>query len=1150
MAHLHFQSGPLAGKRAHLKAPRISLGRALGNSIRIDDESIAARHLVLIREDDGYSLYIDASKPPVAINGKQVINETLKDGDHLQIGAIKATFSDPASRKPAANPLDFWSDQPPVSKEKKVESKKPQPANPLDFLSDQPRVIKERKVESKKQPEPEILSLDDAEELPLEDDRPVRRGNRGMRAALALGLLMLMLGGSLLAFRKEIWKDVLRPAATAQTKNGDEKPPKDEPEPIAGPNIDEPAPPDAPIPIGAGDSGIKMEGKIHRTKNFKSHQEAVDAAEPGDAVIFDSADARPILVLRPLRDVQFISGAAAWELHADLVDCQFILHEAKRIEQRSGKLERCVFFRCPMKHSLLTHTDAVSFYFDERSPLHPKDNPGGGKSPILFLTGFVRNVLIMNPHSGSATADKRFDMHWCPSLRIHATDPGGDGRGTYILAPAVFGQRAWTPHEITHGNGITYAHLTTDGNAWADPVLDVLRGRDCVVLCTSLGSEQATTAEQYNHTPKILKYHDHPEFGHDNGPAFRGAAMTIVGLRNRVVAHGDARKPWTVGRKIGLPGLHYADGIVASDPFIKQYATERGGLSLNLAEMKSAFVMQPGPDGVDFLSNPQQADGSPLYSRDGPLLHQPTFMPLKDLRIDAGRLFEKILLQDMTGKPPAEIEKALAADKSIYLGPGTYELKQFVRAGFIAGAGMERTILKWPEGTDCAQRGCRGMINCTVSGGHFGFNSQAGAGMRTGNANALFLRTRFVGQKEAGVNLHTALFQTWQDCEFVGCKTGFTHGAEKGPGLYKGDKGATGGVTIDNLNLCNCTFRDIKQRAIDIVPDDPRLGHVGVHNCLFESIGDAAIRIEGGQTHLVQQCRIQFSGRQSYTPAISIVSNGVLAVSHVDIDCKGVKGNPVCVSLKGLAAVSRCEFKGMPTSLKCDGLLAADRVTGDGRLQTNKDSLLCRCRFKNMDLPDGAAIAKVAVKDNDDPTNFADVTALTLPASLDKAPPAAVSGQKARTVDKQRRLEWNLGDSPSTGVAFCLIESNGKEIARVPFEYEPPSDFHSPILTVPRMTSFTDLNPANQNYTVLAVNGLGIASNGNDVSPRRLGPARARFLTRDGDLIGIKDFPPLIKGKVPQITDEAGNRLPFSMVGVKGQPNVIYFELGEIVGAP
>lgn len=1127
MAYLHFITGPLAGKRAHLKAVRITIGRARGNAIRIDEPTISPKHLVLVRDGEEFSAEIDASRPPVAVNGRQIVKARLNDGDKLQIGAVQVDFHDNVETPQEYNPLDFYSDVPPT-----LESSLPETKPKAD----------------------EVLPLEDAQERRQRTARMHARRDKKKRVLFAMTLLLLMLGGSLLFFRKDLWKQPVKPAPTEVVeKKASELPPKvepkppiekdKEPEPKKEPEKDkkdEPPPikdePLTPLPIGVGESGLRAGAKIHRTKAFKSHQEAVDAAQPGDSVIFDSADARPVLVQQPIRDVQFISGSATWELHADLIDCQFILHEAKQLTQMAGRMERCVFFRCPMKRTHLIHADAVSMYFDDRSPMHPDP-----KAPILFLTGFVRNVLIHRPVSGSATADKRFDMNWAPAIRIHATDLEGDGRGTYILNPIVLGQRAWTPHEIVRGNSVTYAHLTADHSSWADPVLEAARANDLTVLSSSFGSSVPTAVEQYALPPKKIKYHDHEEWGHDApGPAFRGAAMAIMGYRTRVIAHGDARSPWTVNRKMTIPGLHYADGIVVIDPSPRQFATERGGLSLNLAEPRHVFVMQPGENGAEFLSSQEQADGSPKYPMDGPEIYPPTFVPLKDLRVSPGE-FDKLQLMDMTGKPIAEIEKLLAADKSIYLGPGTYEFKQTLRAGFVVGAGMEKTILKWPETIDCSQRNCRGLINCTISGGRFGYNSQAGLGGRTGNPNGLFLRTRFSEQKEAGVNLHTAQFMTWQDCEFNGGRTGFTHLHDNGAAVYKGDKGAAGGVTIDNLNICNCSFRNLKHRGIELNPDSPKLGHIGIHNCSFEDIWESALRINGGQTHLVQLCRFVRCASQTYVPAVQIASHGTLALSHVDVDCSGVKGNPLAVSLKGLSALSRCTIRGLPTALQCEGLLAADRVAGDGNVKATKDSLFFRSRFKNMALPDGVAIAKE--------DGFNDVTANCVAAPPDKTPPPEVATLRVRTVNKQRRLEWEAVDDPESGIAGYIIFAEGKEIGRTPLQYEPPSDIHSPVLRVPIALKFTDSNMNNKGYLVVAVNGVGLTSEGKAPGPRRMGPARARFFTAANVEVPIRDFVN-VKGKITQVIDHEGNRLPLAKVGNNGAPQIVYFDWGAMIEEP
>jgi hypothetical protein len=1111
MAVLHFLSGPLAGKRVVLKARQISIGRDARCSVRIDDESVAPRHLVLIRDDDGYAVYIDASKPPVAVNGKQVVNATLKTGDLLQLGAVRARFK--STPLPATKP------------------------RPFDF-ADAP-------LKPRTQAPTEILSLDDAEPLPLEDD--ARPSRKAMRVTIALGVLMLMLGGSVIAFRQEFWKKPETRSTIATTATEKEPPPKIIEKPEESKRI-EPAPelpalPLAPIAIGAGPSGLTEKGKVLRTRQFKTHQEAVDSARPGDSVIFDSIDTRPIVVTRPLRDVQFLSGEASWEIHADIVDCQWVFHAAKQFLQRAGKAEQCVFFRCPMKQTRFVHADAVSLYFDERTPLHPRDNPAG-REPILQFNGFVRNVLIHNPWAVSNATERKFDTRWGPSIRVHATDSEGDGRGTYLLHPVIQGQRAWTPHELTRGNGVTYAHATCDGSAWADPVFTVARGDDCVLLANSFAGEVPTTVDQFLQVPRRLRYHDHEEFGHDKGPAFRGAAITVTGMRTRVVAHGDARKPWTVNRRMALPGLHYADGVVVRDPFVSQFATDQGGLSLNLAEMKGVFVQQSNSDGDRVFSAPEQPDGSPLYPRRGPALYPPVFIPLKDLRVSPGE-FDRLNFIDMTGKPIAEIETALGMNKAIFLGKGTYEFTQSVRSGAILGAGMNRTILKWPETIDCVLRPSRGILNATVSGGRFGFLGQPGpaakvAGGGLMGAEPLFLRTRFQNLKQAGLSLASANFLTIQDCEFINCRDGVVC-REEGQEIKK-DTDIPLGRPIDNLDLCNCTFQKIGRRAIDLAPRDPHLGHVGIFNCLFDGVGDSAIRVDGGQTHLAQQCELLGCGGQSYAPPIDIRSRGSVVLSHTHVDSTGVKGNPVCVALTGQAAVSQCFFKGMPTSLKCDGILAADRVTADGNLEARPGSILCQCQFRNMNLPGGTAIARQ--------NGFADVSASVLPVGHDATPPSVVRGARFRSSNGGRQIDWEPADDPESGIAGYVVFSGGREIGRVDHLYDAPSDLHSPIFKLAHATTYFDANNANRDYEVIAINGAGMSSDGRVIPIRRLGPARAVFLDRDGGTIGIKDFI-APKGKTGLlILDDQGNRLMPTQVGLKGRPNRVFFEAGEALAPP
>jgi hypothetical protein len=146
-------------------------------------------------------------------------------------------------------------------------------------------------------------------------------------------------------------------------------------------------------------------------------------------------------------------------------------------------------------------------------------------------------------------------------------------------------------------------------------------------------------------------------------------------------------------------------------------------------------------------------------------------------------------------------------------------------------------------------------------------------------------------------------------------------------------------------------------------------------------------------------------------------------------------------------------------------------------------------------------------------------------------------------------VEWNAVDDPESGIAHYLIFAGDKEIGRTAYRYEPPSDIHSPLLKVPITLSFIDPNAENRNYRVVAVNGAGLTSDGKEAPPRRLGPARATFLTKQGRPIVIKDFIS-VKGKVTQVVDEEGNRYPLALVGASGLPNAITFEWGEVVELP
>ena len=200
-------------------------------------------------------------------------------------------------------------------------------------------------------------------------------------------------------------------------------------------------------------------------------------------------------------------------------------------------------------------------------------------------------------------------------------------------------------------------------------------------------------------------------------------------------------------------------------------------------------------------------------------------------------------------------------------------------------------------------------------------------------------------------------------------------------------------------------------------------------------------------------------------------------------------------------------------------------------------SLLFQCRFKNSDLAEGVSLLTEK--------GFLDVSAQTIPSARDISPPPEVLQLRVRSVKKQRHLQWTPVKDDESGIIQYIINTDQTELARTPIQYEPPSDMHSPILKIPIAHSYIDTNAANKDYNVLALNGVGLVSGGKEVAPRRVGPARARFQTVEGNEIIVKDFV-FVKGKLEQIVDNEGKRVPLAKVGNKGLPNLIIFESLEI----
>lgn len=1110
MARLTILTGARRGQRFELPPGIVTIGRQVGNTLVVADESVANQHLLLTVDPEGCRIK-DRSGGGTAVNGSHVSTASLKEGDVLKLGEVELRYEQGM----------------PIPRPSPGQEPKPTPGGlAAKVKREGPRfedVLREQKAQKK-------IKVFDIELGPIL--------LWGMMAALAVA-------GIWAAFHpkpppvkkkgkaKQLGVAVIAaPPTAAATAAAAQAAAPVEPEPVLPPGFlvaNEPPPLPYALPVGAAKAAARGGTRIYFTSQGGA-QAAVDAAGEGDAVVFDAPGGN-IVLRRPLRDVQFIGGSAAWELRADLADCQFFWHTPTRMTQGAARMERCAFYQSHGPATLLTHADAVTFYSGGAAVL-AGDFKTPRMEPQLWLRGFVRGVtvhkLILAPPEG----ERRWDMDWPPVVRVQAEDLEAHGHHSYILSPLVRGQTAWTPFHVVRATGLTFAHATAEGGTWADPILEVDYGIDCAVIATALAGRGEAANAGYLRLPDKLKYHDHEEWGHNHANApYRGAAIQIGGQRNRVFGHGDLR-PWSIGRRAALPGMHYADGIVARDPFLQEWSVESGGLNANFAEPKNIFRVVPRAGAPVFNSTAR--DAKVRFPLLGVNLSRPVLVALGDLRAPPPLLFGR-RFTDFTGKPAAAIERALGAGEHVFLGAGEYELSRPLTNGLVFGAGMDRTVLTWPTNVDCSQRDCKGLLNLTVRGGRYGHNSQAGTGGATNTATALFLRVRFDGQSQAGITVHATADQSYQDCEFVNGRVGFTHGHDRTRGVFVGERGTGGGPAITRLNLANCTFRNLTERAIDLRPGQARTGVVGIHNCVFEDIADTAVRLYGGEAHLVQNCVFRRVGKESSTNAVvEVMGHGTVALSHLDIQNKDFPGSPVGILVSGQASVSHCKITGTQRALVSRTTLLVDHVdAADGTYELPYGSYVTTSTFKNADVKKGAMLVREAGQPE----------SISLQAGvqpLDATPPPPVPGVVVEILADGHHISWKPADDPESGITGYFVYAGSRELYRTPLAYDPGDSPGTPLMTRVLPTGFVDTNRLAATYVVKAVNGANLLSGGGQAPLPRWGPMRARFLDRGSNEVAVAEI--TFRNRVPGLVDARGRKLTAADLRRQGVPDEVRVE--------
>ncbi len=92
MAKLVISFPPGSDTSHDLPEEQVTIGRVEDNTIQIEDASVSSHHAELTPEMDGYHLRDLGSTNGTRVNGKNVSEAVIKNGDHVRFGQIEAVF--------------------------------------------------------------------------------------------------------------------------------------------------------------------------------------------------------------------------------------------------------------------------------------------------------------------------------------------------------------------------------------------------------------------------------------------------------------------------------------------------------------------------------------------------------------------------------------------------------------------------------------------------------------------------------------------------------------------------------------------------------------------------------------------------------------------------------------------------------------------------------------------------------------------------------------------------------------------------------------------------------------------------------------------------------------------------------------------------
>jgi pSer/pThr/pTyr-binding forkhead associated (FHA) protein len=93
IARLTITNSWFAGLEIALKKRRTILGRNVSCDVCLDDSLVSEEHVCITKTDDGYVVEDLNSRHGLQLNGKEVHQKTLRNGDTIAIGNFELKFT-------------------------------------------------------------------------------------------------------------------------------------------------------------------------------------------------------------------------------------------------------------------------------------------------------------------------------------------------------------------------------------------------------------------------------------------------------------------------------------------------------------------------------------------------------------------------------------------------------------------------------------------------------------------------------------------------------------------------------------------------------------------------------------------------------------------------------------------------------------------------------------------------------------------------------------------------------------------------------------------------------------------------------------------------------------------------------------------------